>query len=67
MVICEARAVMNKRNKAMTKAIIMVLANFSGIGMGIAFYEQKWPGLIGAVIAILIMLCLAWRAEDDSD
>jgi len=67
MVICEARTEMNKRNKSMTKAIIMVLANFSGIGMGIAFYEQKWPGLIGAVIAILIMLCLAWRAEDDSD
>jgi len=67
MVICEVRTEMNKRNKSMTKAIIMVLANFSGIGMGIAFYEQKWPGLIGAVIAILIMLCLAWRAEDDSD
>ena len=58
---------MNKKNKAMINAIIMVLANFSGIGMGIAFYEQKWPSLIGAVIAILVLLCLAWRSEDDSD
>ena len=51
----------------MINAIIMVLANFSGIGMGIAFYEQKWPGLIGAIIAILALLCLAWRSEDDAD
>ena len=42
-------------------------ANFAGIGMGIAFYEQKWPSLIFAVIAILILLCLAWRTGDDAD
>lgn len=58
---------MSKRNKAMANAIIMVLANFAGIGMGIAFYEQKWPSLIFAVIAILILLCLAWRTGDDAD
>ena len=32
---------MKKQNKAMARAIITVLANFSGIGLGITFYDQR--------------------------
>ena len=58
---------MKKQNKAMAKAMITVLANFSGIGLGIAIYEQRWVSLIAATMSVLVMLCLAWRSENDSD
>ena len=58
---------MEKRNQSMMEAISSFLRDFSVIGTASAVYNLNWPCLIVALIAFLVMLCLAWKSGGGSD
>lgn len=54
---------MKQAKKAAIEVVVLILANVSGISIGVALFEQKWWAFTVAFVAAIYAVSLAWRKE----
>ena len=57
-------AVMENKKKAVARFTAGILGNVAVIGIGLAFYEQKWWCLFAAIVAAIMGAVIVWRTEN---
>jgi len=55
---------MDQKRKSLAGYAASILGNVAVIGIGLAFYEQKWWSLFAAIVAAILGGLITWRSEN---